>query len=160
MESGIAVRANLVRALIAGAVGTIIFTVMGKFMAPHIIGQPMDVAALIAAFLGSSYVVGLIVHLLTGTVVFPLAYLVFGHRYLPGPDWLRGVIFLIPLYLVAMVVVMPVLGQGLFFDSAPKAMVALVGHLIFGLAMGLIIGKPIKGKGSVPRIDRLSYTPD
>ncbi len=51
---------------------------------------------------------------------------------------------MIPLYLVAMVVVMPFLGQGLFFGSPPKAMVALMGHVAFGLVMGAIIGKPAR----------------
>jgi len=55
---------------------------------------------------------------------------------------MRGALFLIPVYLVAMVVVIPVLGQGLFFGSPPKAMVALMGHVVFGLVMGAIIGKP------------------
>ena len=49
---------------------------------------------------------------------------------------------MIPVYLVAMVVVMPILGQGLFFDDPPKAMVALMGHIVFGVLMGAIIGKP------------------
>ena len=74
--------------------------------------------------------------------MFPLAYLILGIGNLPGPAWLRGALFLIPVYLVAMVVVMPILGQGLFFDSPPKAMVALMGHVAFGLVMGTIIGKP------------------
>ena len=76
-------------------------------------------------------------------MVFPIAYLILGIRYLPGPAWLRGAIFLVPLYLVAMAVVMPILGQGLFFGSPPKAMVALMGHVVFGLVMGAIIGKPV-----------------
>ena len=49
---------------------------------------------------------------------------------------------LIPLYLVAMAVVMPILGQGFFFGSPPKAMDALMGHVAFGLVMSAIIGKP------------------
>ena len=67
-----------------------------------------------------------------------------GFERLPGPGWLRGAIFLIPVYLVAMVVVMPSLGYGFFFENAPKAMVALMGHVVFGLAMGAIIGRPDK----------------
>ena len=102
----------------------------------------MDVAALMAPMLGGSHTVGVIAHFVIGTVVFPIAYLVLGIRKLPGPAWLRGALFLIPVYLVAMVVMMPVLGQGLFFGSPPKAMVALMGHVVFGLAMGAIIGKP------------------
>ena len=83
---------------------------MGLFVAPNVIGQPMDVAALLAPVLGGSYTAGEIAHFVTGTVVFPIAYLILGIRYLPGPAWLRGAIFLIPLYLVAIAVTMPILG--------------------------------------------------
>jgi len=136
------VQKKLIRALIGGFVGTVVFTLMGLFVAPNVIGQPMDVAALMAPMLGGSHTAGVIAHFVTGTVVFPLAYLILGIGNLPGPAWLRGAIFLIPVYLVAMVVVMPILGQGLFFGSPPKAMVALMGHVVFGLVMGGIIGKP------------------
>ena len=139
------VKTMLPRALIGGFVGTLLFTLMGRFLAPNILGYPMDVAALIAPVLGGSHTGGVIAHFLTGTIVFPIAYLVLGIRFLPGPAWLRGAIFLIPLYLIAMAVVMPILGQGLFFDNAPKAMVALMGHIVFGLAMGAIIGRPAQG---------------
>ena len=138
------VKSKLPRALAGGFVGTVVFTLMGKFVAPHVIGQPMDVAALMAPMLGGSHTAGVIAHFVTGTVVFPIAYLILGLRYLPGPAWLRGAIFLIPLYLVAMAVIMPILGQGFFFGSPPKAMVALMGHVVFGLVMGAIIGKPAK----------------
>jgi hypothetical protein len=136
------VKSKLPRALVGGFVGTVLFTLMGMFVAPKVIGQPMDVAALIAPVLGGSHTAGVIAHFVTGTIVFPIAYLVLGIRWLPGPGWLRGALFLMPLYLGAMVVVMPFLGQGLFFGSAPKAMVALMGHVVFGMAMGAIIGKP------------------
>ena len=136
------IKEKLVMAIVGGFVGTLIFTLMGKFLAPHVIGQPMDVAALMAPMLGGSHLVGVIVHFIIGTVVFPIAYLIVGIRKLPGPGWLRGAIFLIPVYLVAMAVVMPILGQGFFFGDPPKAMVALMGHVVFGLAMGAIIGKP------------------
>ena len=141
-KSANVVKDNLVRALIGGFVGTLVFTLMGKFLAPHVIGQPMDVAALMAPMLGGSHLVGVIAHFALGTVVFPIAYLVIGVDRLPGPYWLRGVLFLIPLYLIAMIVVMPILGQGLFFGSLPKAMVALMGHVALGLVMGAIIGRP------------------
>jgi hypothetical protein len=136
------VKTKLKLALIGGFAGTVVFTLMGLFIAPNVIGQPMDVAALIAPMLGGSHTAGVIAHFVTGTVVFPIVYLILGIRRLPGPAWLRGALFMIPVYLVAMLVVMPVLGQGLFFDSPPKAMVALMGHVAFGLVMGAIIGKP------------------
>jgi hypothetical protein len=135
-------KANWIRALLGGFVGTVVFTLMGKFMAPQIIGQPMDVAALMAPMLGDSHTTGIIAHFVIGAVVFPLLYLLLAIQRLPGPAWLRGVLFLIPLYLIAMMVMMPLLGYGIFFDNPPKAMVALMGHVAFGLCMGAIIGRP------------------
>lgn len=136
------VKEKLIRALAGGFLATVVFTLFGLFVAPNVIGQPMDVAALMAPMLGGSHTAGVIAHFVAGTVVLPIAYLIFGIRSLPGPAWLRGAIFMIPVYLVAMAVVMPILGQGFFFGSLPKAMVALVGHVVFGLVMGAIIGKP------------------
>jgi hypothetical protein len=133
---------NLTKAFIGGFAGTAVFTLMGMFVAPNVIGQPMDVAALMAPMLGGSHTLGVIAHFVIGTIAFPIAYLLFGANNLPGPGWLRGALFLIPVYLVAMIVVMPILGQGLFFGGGPKAVVALAGHLVFGLVMGAIIGKP------------------
>lgn len=141
-QAEIDVRSKLPRALLGGFVGTVLFTLMGKFVAPVIIGQPMDVAVIIAGALGIPVVVGMIAHFVAGTVGFPIAYLVIGIRYLPGPGWLRGAIFLTLIYFVAMLVVMPILGQGFFLSSVQKAMVALVAHIVFGLSMGAIIGKP------------------
>jgi len=139
------VKEKLTRALAGGFVSTVVFTLMGLFVAPNVIGQPMDVAALMAPMLGGSHTAGVIAHFVTGTVVFPIAYLVLGIRYLPGPGWLRGAVFMIPVYLLAMLVVMPMLGQGFFFGDVHKAMVALMGHIAFGLVMGAIIGKPANG---------------
>jgi hypothetical protein len=81
------VKEKLIRALAGGFIGTVIFTLMGKFLGPHVIGQPMDVAALMAPMLGGSYTVGVIAHFVVGTVIFPIAYLVLGIRRLPGPAW-------------------------------------------------------------------------
>ena len=136
------IKENWIRALIGGFVGTVVFTLMGKFVAPQVIGQPMDVGVLLAPIFGGSHTVGSIAHFVNGSVLFPIAYLALGIRYLPGPGWLRGAIFLIPLYLGAMVVIMPILGHGFFFDSPPKAMVALMAHIAFGVFMGAIIGRP------------------
>ena len=140
--TGNLITTNWKRALLGGFVGTVVFTLMGKFLAPQVIGQPMDVAALLAPIFGGSQTAGVIAHFVNGTVVFPIAYLILGLRYISGPGWLRGIIFLIFLYLVAMVVIMPILGHGFFFGSPPKAMVALMAHIAFGICMGAIIGRP------------------
>ena len=72
--TSVLIKANWVRALIGGFVGTVVFTLMGKFLAPQIIRQPMDVAALLAPLFGGPHTAGVIAHFLNGSVVFPLAY--------------------------------------------------------------------------------------
>ena len=137
---------NVVKALVGGFLGTLAFTLMGKFLAPHLIGHSMDVAAIIAHMLGTSESIGLMMHFMVGTIVFPIGYLLIGYSRLPGSGWLRGLLFLIPIYLIAMTVVIPMAGKGLFFHSMPMSMVALMGHMVYGIILGAIVGTPKKNK--------------
>ena len=135
---------NLIKALLAGFIGTIVFTVMGQFIAPHIIGFPMNIGKMIAGMIHSPENVGVMIHFVMGTILFPISYLLLGYNRIPGPGWLKGLLYLLPIYLVAMIVIVPMAGKGLFFDSFPAAMIALMGHLIYGVIMGAIIGTPKK----------------
>ena len=72
------IKENWIRALIGGFVGTVVFTLMGKFLAPQVIGQPMDVAVLLTPIFGGSHTAGAIAHFVNGTVLFPIAYLALG----------------------------------------------------------------------------------
>ncbi|PST96262.1 hypothetical protein C9I87_04505 [Photobacterium iliopiscarium] len=135
---------NLIKALLAGFIGTIVFTVMGQFIAPHIIGFPMNIGKMIAGMIHSPENVGVMIHFVMGTILFPISYLLLGYNRIPGPGWLKGLLYLLPIYLVAMIIIVPMAGKGLFFDSFPAAMIALMGHLIYGVIMGAIIGTPKK----------------
>lgn len=135
---------NLIKALLGGFIGTIVFTVMGQFIAPHIIGFPMNIGKMIAGMIHSPENVGVMIHFVMGTILFPISYLLLGYNRIPGPGWLKGLLYLLPIYLVAMIVIVPMAGKGLFFDSFPTAMIALMGHLIYGVIMGAIIGTPKK----------------
>jgi hypothetical protein len=42
----------LPRAITGGLIGTIVFTLMMKFLAPMMIGHPMDIAAVLGTFTG------------------------------------------------------------------------------------------------------------
>lgn len=136
------VKAKFPRALLGGLAGTIVFALMATFLAPRVLGYPMDPPALLAPALGGSYPAAVIVALITGVVVIPLLYLVIALVNFPLPALLRGPAFLICIYLFLMIVLLPLAGQGLFFGEPPKAMVALVAHVVYGFIMGAIIGKP------------------
>jgi uncharacterized membrane protein YagU involved in acid resistance len=131
----------LPRAIVGALIGTIVFTLMMKFLAPMMIGHPMDIAAVLGTFTGLGTSAGMIMHFLLGTIGFAVGFLIVG-PYLPGPIWLRGVIFMAGVWFLAGLIAMPILGVGLFFGGAREAMAALMGHVAFGAILGAIARLP------------------
>ena len=131
----------LPRAIVGGLAGTIVFTLMMKFLAPAMIGHPMDIAAVLGAFTGLGTSGGVVMHFLLGTLGFAIGFVIVG-PYLPGPGWLRGVIFLAAIWFLAGLIAMPILGVGLFFGGPKEAIAALVGHVVLGAILGLVARLP------------------
>ena len=109
---------------------------MMKFLAPMMIGHPMDIAAVLGTFTGLGTLAGMIMHFLLGTIGFAVGFLIVG-PYLPGPIWLRGVTFMVGVWFLAGLIAMPILGVGFFFGGAREAMAALIGHVVFGAILGV-----------------------
>jgi hypothetical protein len=60
--------------MVAGFVGTVAITLMMYFVAPLMTGQAMDIAAMLGSMLGGSWIAGMTLHFVNGTVIFPLVY--------------------------------------------------------------------------------------
>jgi hypothetical protein len=145
-------QANPTRAIAGGFVATLVMTMM-IYLAPHM-GMPnMDIAGMIGsrmnggqvpAALSGAWWLGLTVHFLLGTLLFPLLYAYFVYGLLPGQPWVRGVIWGGVLWLVNMGMVMPMMGKGFFASGTPQpvptVVEALIGHLIYGAILGAIAG--------------------
>src|SRR6516165_6725615 len=131
----------LPRAIVGALIGTIVFTLMMKFLAPMMIGHPMDIAALLGTFTGLGVSAGIAMHFLLGSLGFAVGFLLVG-PYLRGPVWIRGVTFMGGVWLLAGLVAMPLLGVGLFFGGAKEAMAALLGHVLLGAILGTIARLP------------------
>jgi uncharacterized membrane protein YagU involved in acid resistance len=131
----------LPRAIVGGLAGTIVFTLMMKFLAPAMIGHPMDIAAVLGRFTGLGTPTGAVMHFVLGTFGFAIGFVIVG-PYLPGPGWLRGVIFMAAVWFLAGLIAMPLLGVGLFFGGAKEAMAALIGHVVFGAILGTVAPLP------------------
>jgi len=131
----------LPRAIGGGLAGTVVFTLMMKFLAPEMIGHPMDIAAVLGTFTGLGTPAGMLMHFLLGTLGFAIAFVIVG-PYLPGPGWLRGVTFMTVIWFLAGLIAMPVLGVGLFFGGAKEAIAALFGHVALGAILGIIARLP------------------
>ena len=131
----------LPRAIIGGLAGTVVFTLMMRFLAPEMIGHPMDIAAVLGAFTGLGTSAGVVMHFLLGTLGFAIGFVIVG-PYLPGPGWLRGIIFMAAVWFLAGLIAMPILGVGLFFGGIKEAMAALFGHAALGAILGMVARLP------------------
>ena len=59
---------------------------------------------------------------------------------LAGPFVLRGAIFGMAPYLMAQLLVMPMMGMPVFSGSLPMAIGSLIGHLVYGAVVGAVYG--------------------
>jgi hypothetical protein len=137
---------NLTKAILGGLAGTVMMTMMMRFVAPMMLGHPMDIAGMLANMMGGVWAIGMAAHLMNGVVIFPLVYAFLGFRYLPGPPLLRGVIWGAVLWVVAEAMVMPMAGAGFFsseIGGAKAAVAALMGHLVYGALLGYIAGTAV-----------------
>ena len=129
---------NYTKIIIAGIAGTIAMTVVGLFGAPMMGLAPMNPAAMLAGAMGGMVALGWIAHFMIG-VVFAFGY-VLASPYLPGPGAARGAIYAIAPWLMAQVAVMPMMGMPIFSGSVMVAMASLIGHIVYGLVVGAILG--------------------
>jgi len=82
-------------------------------------------------------------HVLSGSVIFPLGYMLLPSPYFPGPPVLKGMLWAGLLWCVAEGILAPMLGAGVFsaaLGGLPAAVRALLGYLVYGATLGGIVG--------------------
>jgi hypothetical protein len=127
------------RILLGGVASTVVVTMMMYFGARMMLGAPMDIAGELSGMLGLPWMAGMVMHLVLGMVVFSFAYaLIVGPR-LPGNAVVRGLIWGTLLWIVAMLVMSPMMGKGIFMGAMPPAVASLMGHLAMGVVLALIV---------------------
>lgn len=125
----------------AGMIGTLVMTAVGLWMAPMMGLPKMNPAEMLAMKMGGMLALGWAAHLMIG-VVLAVIYASVAAGRLPGPPVLRGALFSIAPWLMAQLLVMPMMGIPIFSGSMALAMGSLVGHLVYGMVLGGIVGEP------------------
>jgi uncharacterized membrane protein YagU involved in acid resistance len=132
---------SLGRAIIGGFVGTPAMTVL-MYMAAPLLGVRVDVAEMLGSMLGG-WTLGIIVHIVNGSLIFPVAY-VYLFTYLPpAPPVARGLMYGGGLWLMSQVVVMPLMGAGLFnahLGGVMSSIAFFLGHIVYGALVGSLAG--------------------
>lgn len=139
---------KLLKAVAAGFIGTVMFTLMMRFVAP-MMGVRMDIVGKLGEMTHTGMAGGLLMHFTNGTVIFPLIYVYVLYQFLPGTPWQKGLVWGVILWLGVELVMVPMMGGGVFSSQmgGMKAVTAaLVGHLIYGAIFGVITGGPELGK--------------
>jgi len=102
-------------------------------------GQSIDVAVLLEHFCAP----GMLVHLLSGGVIFPLGYILLSSQSFSGPPVLQGMFWAGLIWFVTEVIMAPMLGAEVFstaLGGLPAALRALLGYLVYGATLGGIVG--------------------
>jgi uncharacterized membrane protein YagU involved in acid resistance len=137
-------RLNWKRTMLAGFVGTLAMTILMYLIAPRM-GVRMDIAGSLAGMLGMPWSVGLLMHFINGTLIFPLLYAAVLFKRLKGGRTVRGMTWGVALWLIAQLVVMPMIGAGVFsskMGGVRAAVASLMAHLIYGTLLGAVAGSP------------------
>ncbi len=138
-------RERLVRGLLAGLLGSLVATLLANTVLP-ILGlffPPPAFGSLIVdlAEHGSARAIAI-----TTTVSFLVVSMLWGalfgmiHPILPGPWWMRGVIFAVVPLVVTLLVVLPLTGSGLLGLALGAGLLPMVGELVRALVYGLTLG--------------------
>jgi uncharacterized membrane protein YagU involved in acid resistance len=137
----------LKRSVLAGIAGTIAMTIFAS-MAP-MMGMPeMNIPKMLAGTMGLPVAIGWAMHFMIG-IVLALIYGKFFSTKLPGSYLVRGMIFSILPWMLAQIMVMPMMAvmnnmpftSGIFSGSLIMAMGSLMGHMVFGGVLGFTYGQ-------------------
>ncbi|TAK55078.1 MAG: DUF2938 family protein [Bacteroidetes bacterium] len=131
---------NLFKAVIAGLVATFAMTLL-MIMAP-MMGMPeMNIGKMLGMFMGMPEFLGWAGHFMIGAILAIIYVYVFAQK-LPGGNVLRGVLFGFIPWLIAQLMMNPMMGAGIFASNTPDpvAMVmgSLMGHIVYGAVLGAI----------------------
>jgi uncharacterized membrane protein YagU involved in acid resistance len=143
-QEGENMKPNIWKAVVGGFLGTVMLTLMIRFLAP-MMGVRMDIVAKLGQMTHTGMAGGFFMHFLNGTVIFPLIYVYLLYRFLPGAPWQKGLLAGVILWLGLEIVAMPMMGGGLFsseMGGMRAVMAALLGHLVYGAILGAVAGAP------------------
>lgn len=152
-------RPSFRRVIRSGFVATLVMTMM-MYLSPSMVPPRMDIAAMFGRMLGGSWWLGFIIHFTLGAIIFSLLYAYLLNPVLPSKPWTKGTLWGLTLWLVAQMLILPMIGMGFFSTNIPGRVTAVLGsllaHLIYGIVLGALL-KPIVSRevSAIPTIQKL-----
>ncbi|MCA1779661.1 MAG: hypothetical protein LC637_09825 [Xanthomonadaceae bacterium] len=134
---------NNLRGLVAGLIATIVLSILMILKGMMGLMPELNVIAMLAGQMGGNVMMGWVAHFVVGAILYGLAFANLRGMLPGGSDTVKGIVLGILGWLVMMVVMMPMIGAGLFaLDMGAMAtMATLVLHVIFGAVLGFSYSK-------------------
>ncbi|MCP4354560.1 MAG: hypothetical protein GY793_02780 [Proteobacteria bacterium] len=145
IRTKIIVRKKIFRALLGGFFGALVFMLLGIFHPCEIAEHNLKIVNLVPT-LCLECVSCLIIHFAVGTILFPIFYLVVGIKYIMGPPFIKGMIFIIPVFFIVMAVVLISLDSDMLIYNPVKALHILINYMIYGGILGGVTGELVISK--------------
>jgi uncharacterized membrane protein YagU involved in acid resistance len=131
---------NLISILKGGIIATAAMTLL-MLVAPMMGLPKMPIGEMLAGFMGIPVALGWIAHFMIGVVLAAVYVFILKDR-LSGKSVVKGLLFALIPFFMAQIIVMPMMGAGLFSMSTgtPIMMVmgSLIGHLVYGAVLGAV----------------------
>lgn len=131
------------RGIIAGLVATAVLSMMMFAKGKMGVMPELDIIAMLASKMGGAAMMGWAAHFMIGAVLYGIGFVVL-YNLLPGKGAVaKGVLLGVLGWLMMMLVVMPMMGMGMFAMSLGMmaAGMTLVLHIIFGAVLGFVYAK-------------------
>lgn len=130
---------RMINSVTGGLIATLAMTAM-LFAAP-IMGMPkMPIGNMLAGFMHLPVAIGWMMHFMIG-IILAAGYVFVFQSILPGNKLVKGILYGFIPFVLAQIVVMPIMGAGLFSTNTPAPVMmvigSLVGHAAYGAALGL-----------------------
>jgi hypothetical protein len=134
---------NMLKGMVAGFAATIVLSALMVMKTLMGLMPELNTIAMLTNMMGaSSPVMGWVAHFVIGTVIWGGLFAWLNANIPGGGQWLKGIIFGVAAWLLMMIAVMPMAGEGFFGMSlgmmAP--VMTLVLHIIFGAVLGGVYG--------------------
>ncbi len=124
----------------SGIIATIAMTAV-MLVAP-MMGMPkMPIGNMLAGFMHMPVALGWIAHFMIGIGI-AAGYVLFLQSRLPGNMVVKGLIYSLIPFIIAQVMIMPMMGAGFFSSATPAPMMmvmgSLIGHFVYGAVLGAV----------------------
>lgn len=135
---------TLTLGIVGGFLGTLLASLTLYWVAPLLLGHPVNVGAVLGRVLGVRPGIGVLAWFATGTLLLPFAYAVL-ERWMSGVrDLWKGLVWGVLLWLATEVVLLPLGGDGVFHAGSGgigTALSVLVAALLYGWVVAVLVGR-------------------